>query len=185
MPPTTEQITERPVFDVYGTMLILGFVATLGATLILRQELIENWGWAVEKTDAAFTNRAVNITQINDNPEKYPNYVKVTETDLKEWRLIKGENTPFPVSSFAWPEGYDPLENPVKPGADNLSGIPEAQRGALMKAYQPGGEGAAPAPGAAAAPGTEKAPGAEPAAPDKKEETKPEEKKTEEKKLAE
>jgi len=146
MPPTTENIAERPAFDVFGAILVLSFLATLGAALLMRQELVDNWGYGIDKSSAEFRDKAVHISEMNKDPKKYEDYVQVTDTDLKEWEMIKGKGTPFPVTNFKWPEGYDPLENPVKPGANNLETIPEAQRGALMKDWSPAGEGAAPAP---------------------------------------
>jgi len=179
MPPTTESIADKPQFNVYGTMVILTCLITLGAALIIRQDLVESWGWDIPKEDAAFKagNRATHITQMNDDPEKYQDIVKVTKTDLDEWQLIKGKNTPFPVSNFQYPEGYDPLVSPVQPGVDNLTKIPEAQRNALMKDYSPGGAEVPKAGTEAPKTGTEAPKPDEKKEPEKKEETKAEEKK--------
>jgi len=171
MPPTTENIADRPGFDVYGAILVLSFLATLGAALLMRQELADNWGWSLDKTSPEFTSRAVHITEMNKDPQKYQNYVQVTDTDLKEWHTIKGKDAVFPVKDFEWPKDYDPLENPVKPGANNLD-IPEVQRNALMKDYQPAAEGVPPVE-------KEKPVEPVPAPTEKKEDVKKEEPKTE------
>ncbi|MGD0089240.1 MAG: hypothetical protein ABSE73_04910 [Planctomycetota bacterium] len=201
MPPTTENIAEKPVFNVYGALLVLSFLACLGAALIMRQELVEHWGWGADKANAEATRRAIHITEINEDPEKYPDTVKITDTDMKEWEIIKGTGTPFPVSNYKWPPDYNPLTNPVKPGVNNLdeSVIPEAARNALMKDWNPEApppsaeKPAEPAPAEkkeGEAPAEKKEEGkkeegkpeekkAEPAPAEKKDEAKPEEKKAE------
>jgi len=176
MPPTTENIADRPAFDVYGAILVLSCLATLGAALLMRQELLDNWGWGVDKANSEAMHPAVHITEMNKDPDKYRDFVQVTDSELAEWEKIKGKGTKFPVDSYKWPEGFDPLENPVKPGANNLETIPEAQRNALMKDWTPASEGAAPA---------EKKEGTEPPPAEKKEEAKKEETKKEEPKTEE
>jgi hypothetical protein len=142
MPPTNENIADRPGFDVYGAMLVLSFLAALGAAWLMRQELVDNYGWNIDKNSPEFKDQAVHITEINKDPQKYPEIVQLTETDQKEWEFIKGKGTVFPVKDFKWPEGYDPLEHAVKPLANNLElqGLE-----ALMKSFQPPAEGVAPA----------------------------------------
>ena len=150
MPPTTENIPEKPPFDVYAMMLILAFVFTGGATLLLNDDLDKNWGFWIPKEDAAARKRAVHITQINDDPEKFPDYLKLTKTDKEEWDIITNK-APLPEKDFEWPEGYDPLNHPVKANADNLSAIPADQRDKLLGPNK-GGGAAAPAPAPAPAP---------------------------------
>ncbi|MCY3023158.1 MAG: hypothetical protein NTW87_29630 [Planctomycetota bacterium] len=179
MPPTTENIAEKPVFNVYGTMLILSFLILLGATLLLNDDLDKHWGFWVPKEDPSRNKRAVHITQLNEEPDKYPDIASVTTTDLDDWKLIKGEGAAFPYKDL-WPQGYNPLQNPVKANTDNLQAVPQAQRDALMKDWTPTEGGAAEKP--AAAP-TE----TQPAPPEKKEGAPAEEKKAapaEEKKAA-
>ena len=140
MPPTTENIPEKPPFDVYAMMLILGFVFTVGATLLLNDDLDKNWGFWEKKEESK---RAVHITEINETPDKFPDLISVRDIDLKEWAIAvenqTGKKAEFPEKDFKWPEGYDSLANPVVPGEDNLSKIPEAQRNALMKNYDRSG----------------------------------------------
>lgn len=161
MPPTTENIPEKPPFDVYGMMLILCFLFTTGATLLLNDELDKHWDFWAKKE--APPKKALNITQINKDPAKFGDLVEVRDVDLEEWKItatsVAGGKLPeFPEKDFKWPDGYDPLAYPVTPGADNLDTgkLPEAQRAALMKGRDYG-EGGTPAPekkpdGAAPAP---------------------------------
>jgi len=144
MPPTTENIPEKPPFDVYAMLLILAFVFTGGATLLLNDDLDKNWGFWIAKEDAAARKRATHITTINDDPEKFPEYLKLTEVDKQEWDIITNK-APLPEKDYEWPAGYDPLNHPVKANTDNLTSIPQAQRDLLLKAA-PGGGAAAPAP---------------------------------------
>ena len=149
MPPTTENIPEKPPFDVYGMMLILCFLFTLGATLLLNDELDKHWDfWADAKNPPK---KATHLTEINDQPDKYPELINVRKTDLDEWALTSvsvngGKKVDFPEKDFKWPEGYDPLANPVTPGEDNLTKLPPEVREKLMKGRDYGEGGAAPAP---------------------------------------
>jgi hypothetical protein len=134
MPPTTEQIKDKPGFDVYAMMLILGFVFTSIATLLLNDDLSKNWNfWADGPVE-----KAVNITKINEDSENYPEYVHLTKIDLDEWRLCVGKDAPFPVTDFEWPAGYDPLKYAVKPQTDNLQ-LPSEQLEKLKKPAAIGG----------------------------------------------
>lgn len=151
MPPTTENIPEKPPFDVYAMMLILAFVFTGGATLLLNDDLDKNWGFWIPVEDSAARKRAVHITQINDDPENYPDYLKLTKVDKEEWEIIT-KNAPLPQKDYEWPEGYDPLKHPVKANADNLTDIPQDQRDALLRGAPTGAVPAPEAPAPAPAP---------------------------------
>jgi hypothetical protein len=142
MPPTTENIPEKPAFDVYAMLLILSFFFLLGGTLLLNDDLDKNWGYWI--SPEARQKRAEHITEVNDNPSDHPYLVNVRELDLNEWKLaseaVRGKKVDldeFPVKNFKWPAGYDPLKNPVQPGgADNLQSIPKDQLDALMNGYK-------------------------------------------------
>jgi hypothetical protein len=118
---------------------------------------------------------------LNDDAAKHPSTVAITETDLKEWKLIRkrrGESEAYPVRNFEWPQGYKPLEFPVRENVDNLQ-LPAEQREALMRGWDPLSAGAAPAPeppkteGAAPPPETKTEGEATPPADAKVEEQKP------------
>lgn len=150
MPPTTENIPEKPPFDVYGMMLILCFLFTLGATLLLNDELDKHWDFWAPKDN--MPKKATHLTEINDQPDKYPELINVRKLDLDEWKITSksvngGKEVKFPEENFAWPEGYDPLANPVIPFEDNLTKLAPDVREKLMKGRDYGdGGGAAPAP---------------------------------------
>lgn len=174
MPPTTENIPEKPGFDVFAMLLILSFFFLLGATLLLNDDLDKNWGFWTPADQ--IPKKAEHLTQINDDPAKYPGLIKVRDIDLTEWKLAyegyygkKVSEDDFPEKDFKWPSGYDPLNHPViTGGADNLSNIPKEQLDALMAGYKGPGDvsttGAAPAPAPETpAPGTPPAPAPAPA----------------------
>src|SRR5437899_2059257 len=112
MPPTTENIPEKPPFDVYGMLLILSFIFTIGATLFLNDELDKNWDFWADKANAP--KKAVTITEINDDPTNTSkkDLVNVRKKDLEEWDIaaksVYGAKAEFPVKDFKWPEGFDP-----------------------------------------------------------------------------
>jgi hypothetical protein len=158
MPPTTENIPEKPPFDVYAMMLILSTLLTLGACLLINDDLSKNWNFWVDKTDKAALDKATHITQITDDPAKDVG-LKIQKVDLEEWAKIKGKGSKFPITDYEWPAGYDPAKSPVRGDTDNLQ-IPEAERKALLEG---GGKVEAPAPAPAPAPATPPADGAAPA----------------------
>lgn len=163
MPPTTENIPERPGFDVYAMLLVLSFFFLLGATLLLNDDLDKNWGFWLPPEN--LPKKAEHITEINDEPAKFPGLIKVRDVDVAEWKLAyegyygkKVSDEDFPVKDYKWPSGYKPLEHPVMPGADNLQTVPKDQIEALMQGYKgpddvtTTGGAAAPAPTPAPAP---------------------------------
>src|SRR3954462_8806195 len=85
MAPTTENIPEKPPFDVYGMMLILCFLFTTGATLLLNDELDKHWDFWYKKESPP--KKAVTLTEINDDPAKYGHVVKLRKVDLEEWKI--------------------------------------------------------------------------------------------------
>ncbi|HEY3319780.1 MAG TPA: hypothetical protein VGP72_04815 [Planctomycetota bacterium] len=138
MPPTTENIPEKAPFDVYGMLLILSVIFTGGAAWILHDDLDRNWEYRF-LGDKATTKHAENLTEVSDNPEKGL-VVKVRKQDREEWaiayRNLTGKEGKFPIEGYEWPEGFNPLETPIKPNdPDILTTLPEAARGALMKTY--------------------------------------------------
>lgn len=168
MPPTTENIPDRPGFDVYAMLLLLSFCFLLGATLLLNDDLDKNWGfWLPPENRPA---KAERITQINEDPAKYREFINIREVDLKEWALARESETgkkvsldDFPVKDFKWPEGYDPLVNPVLPGADNLDALKGGPLDKLMQGYKGPDDVNAPAPTEAVPPTTTTPPATTPA----------------------
>lgn len=164
MPPTTENIPEKPGFDVYAMLLVLSFFFLLGATLLLNDDLDKNWGFWLPADH--LPKKAEHLTVINDDPAKFPGLIRVRDIDVAEWKLAyegyygkKVDEADFPVKDFKWPQGYDNLAHPVMPGADNLQTVPKEQIDALMNGYKgpddvttTGGPSAAPAPAPEAAP---------------------------------
>src|SRR5687768_11020741 len=88
MPPTTDPINDKEPFDVYGMMVILSFVFTLGAVLVLNQELTTNWG---TKNFLMFGDEPkpvpTNITQINKDPKKRADIIALRPEDIADWKL--------------------------------------------------------------------------------------------------
>ncbi|HYF52386.1 MAG TPA: hypothetical protein VEJ63_23470 [Planctomycetota bacterium] len=156
MPATTENIPDKPKFDVYAMLIILTFLATLGATLMLNDNLDKVWGFWIPPENRK--ERSVHITVMNENENS--DRVKISERDMKEWYLAAeqvygGKQENFTETNFEWPQGYDVNQHPVMPNKNNLETIPENVRNALMAGYRGGAAapaGEAPKPEAAPAP---------------------------------
>ena len=153
MPPTTENVPDKTPHDVYGTLVILTFLFVGVASWMLYDHLTKDWAYGVSPRPE----RAVNITVYNDDPTS--DYIKISDTDLKEWQTAAkhyhGTDQEFPERDYQWPNGYDPIKNPVKANANNLTGLPEEQQRALLAGYK---GATAPAPAPAPAPKPEEAP---------------------------
>ncbi len=148
MPPTNEQIREKTPVDVYATLLILSFLFTAGASFFLYDELTSNWGW--QMWGPATKAVAVHVTQQNDDPEKNPDIIKITETDRKEYKLINNDADIYDIEKgCAWPAEFDPLVKvPYKNNAVQWEEIRKAGDVLIIPAD------AAAAPAAPAAPAT-------------------------------
>jgi hypothetical protein len=121
MPATSETIPDRARFDVYAMMIILTCAFTGGATWMLYDDLTTHWGYGKEVKPE----KAVHITKINSDPEKYPDVVNLTEEDKKDYELAqKAVGTDTTLSKgFEWPAGFDPLNYAVRP--PNLKSVEE------------------------------------------------------------
>jgi hypothetical protein len=135
MPPTPDKIPEKVPFDVYAMLIILTFLFTGGATLMINDRLSKEWQFWDDK--ATIKEKSVHLTLMNPDQAKYPEgLVHVQETDLKEWKLIEaeGSNSEFPIRDFEWPAGYDPMKYPIKFKEDFLGPKENAeQRAAYQK----------------------------------------------------
>ena len=69
MPPTPDKIPDKVPFDVYAMLVILTFLATGGATLLLNDRLSSEWQFWEDK--AKIKEKAVHLTQMNPEPAKY------------------------------------------------------------------------------------------------------------------
>ena len=88
MPATPDKIPDKVPFDVYAMLIILTFLFTGGATLMINDRLGKEWQFWDDK--ATIKEKAVHLTTINADPTKYQEgLVNVQETDLKEWKLIE------------------------------------------------------------------------------------------------
>ena len=141
MPPTTDKIPEKIPHDVYGTLVILTFLFTAGASLMLYDNLTKEWAYGAKQRP----DRAEHITKINNDPVNHPDLIDVTKEDLEDWaraakHLNPGEEPTFPLpeSDWRWPQGFDVYKNPVKPNVNNADPtvLPEDQRSKLMLGYK-------------------------------------------------
>ena len=113
--------SDKPSFDVYGMLLVLGFVLTLGSTLLLNDSLTSDWGFKLGGDAPA--QQSWHLTQYRDLTKTYSAnapYVDVRKKDLDEWkkahnRTGKENGDNFPVKNFEWPAGYKVNEFPVDP----------------------------------------------------------------------
>ena len=173
MPKAETPLGEKPSFDVYAMMLILGFLATLGATLVMKKDLDENWrGYSADgrlpKVAEGVTKHngqsAVDLVA-NEKPSKEP---VVTPEDLEDWTRIAEMNKDWgmgdkPAKYKPLPGWYKPTKAAVStlPGKDNTTLAPEAELLRLKESYverdptkspEEGG-GTTPPPAPAPAPG--------------------------------
>jgi hypothetical protein len=124
MPATTEKIPEKIPFNVYAMLIILTFVFTGTATWMMGDELSKTWHYFDKKEE--WPEKAVHITTINKDQEKYPENFELTDTDRKEWdKVVKSlypkENIEFPEKDYEWPAGFDPLQYAIQRDGDNLT----------------------------------------------------------------
>ncbi|MEI6232124.1 MAG: hypothetical protein WCT04_03675 [Planctomycetota bacterium] len=116
---------DKPSFDVYGMLLLLGFLMTLGSTLLLNDELTTNWGFKLGGD--APPAQPWHITQYRDLTKNYsPNapYIDIRKKDLDEWKVARNKTgavngSTFPVKDFEWPAGYKANEYAVDPLSPN------------------------------------------------------------------
>jgi hypothetical protein len=130
MPPTPDKIPDKVPFDVYAMLIILTFLFTGGATLMINDRLSKEWQFWDDK--ATIKNKSVHLTQMNPDPAKYPEgLVVVQDVDKDEWKLIDAESQSpgeFPHRDFDWPAGYDPMQYPVKFKEDFLGPKEDTKR---------------------------------------------------------
>ena len=124
MPAATDKIPDKIPFNVYAMLIILTFVFTGAATWMMGDDLAKNWHYFDKKEE--MPKKAVHITQINSNPEQFPNNFQLTDVDKEEWELATKslypkETIEFPVKGYEWPAGYDPLKYSVQYNGDNLN----------------------------------------------------------------
>jgi len=171
MPKAETPLGEKPSFDVYAMMLILGFLATLGATLVMKKDLDENWRGT--SADGRMPKVAEGVTKFNSQTDadrvggqKLSKEPEVTAEDLEDWTRIAELNKELalpdkPAKYKPYPAWYKPTKNAVStlPGKDNTTLAPEAELQKLKEAYverdptktaeEGGGTTPAPAPGGA------------------------------------
>lgn len=167
MPAAEDKLVEKLPFDVYAMMLILSFLAVLGAILLLNDDLTKNWYQGQEGKEVSEYITQVN-EQVGDNKNNEP---QISEKDRRDYKLIIKDAS---IPSFKeYPEWLKPAK-PVDPtpGKDNTDGVPQNVLDTLRNDYkdpvytpdvEPSGTGGAPATPPAAAP--EAPPAAPPAAP--------------------
>src|SRR5450432_2589234 len=127
MPATTDKIPDKIPFNVYAMLIILTFIFTGAATWMLGDDLSKTWHYFDDPKQ--WPERAVHITQINKDPEKYPENFELTETDKAEWgkaaKSVYPKDTPeFPEKDYDWPAGFDPLQYSIQRDGDNLTASP-------------------------------------------------------------
>ena len=131
MPAATDKIPERVPFSVYGMLIILTFLFTTGAMWLLADDLSKHWHYFDKKEE--LPKKAVHITQINDNPDQFPDNFKLTDIDKEEydlaWKSLYPKETPVPPDKdFEWPAGFDPLKYSIKYNVDNLHSDTDPER---------------------------------------------------------
>src|SRR5512142_2476608 len=116
MAATADKIPDRQPFDVYAMMMILAFVFIGLGTWMLYDNLTKVWGYGYDPANAP--QKAEHITVTSDKHAQDPNHVNLTAIDLKEYPLC-ADGATVNLKDIEWPQGYDPITNPVKEGIDN------------------------------------------------------------------
>jgi len=135
MPPTPDKIPDKVPFDIYAMLVILTFLATGGATLMINDRLSSEWQFWADK--AKIQPKATHLTLINPDPAKYPEgLVVVQDQDKEEWKLIEheyGQDAEFPLKEYDWPTGYDPAKYQIKYKEEFLGPATDAERRAAFQ----------------------------------------------------
>jgi len=132
--PLEEKLQEPRPFDVYAMMLIVAFLATGGACLLINHELRVNW-FAGEAPQP----HAVNVTTVNgqteqqrhDTPSKW---IQLTTQDIEDYKLLRptGEAKPTP-----YPTWFDPNSPTFSTelDKDNTEKVPPNEAETMVKSY--------------------------------------------------
>jgi len=125
---------EKPRFDVYAMLLLLSFLMTLGAVLLLNYDLSESYDFKLFGDKPA--SHTWHITEFQEVGKHYaiPGYVEVRKQDMDDWEAIhKGEKFPIKKEDYEWPKDYDVGGHPVDPALDNQLNVDDAQKEAKKK----------------------------------------------------
>ncbi len=117
--------SDKPSFDVFAMLLLLGFLMTLGAALLLNDALTNDWGFKLGGD--APPAQSWHLTQYRDLAKNYnPNapFIDVRKKDIEEWERARNKTgkengKAFPVKDYEWPAGYKVNEFPVDPSKSN------------------------------------------------------------------
>lgn len=103
MPLAEEKLAERIPFDVYAVMLVLSALLTIGAILMMNNELRENWGGA----ELPGAKKAEHLTKLNaqTEEEKTTNgaspWTQITEQDKLDYAALSPDGK---LTAPAYPE---------------------------------------------------------------------------------
>ncbi|HLX62571.1 MAG TPA: hypothetical protein VKX17_14940 [Planctomycetota bacterium] len=128
---------EKPRFDVYAMLLLLSFLMTLGAVLLLNDDLSSNYGFKLFGDKPA--GHTWHITEYQEVGKHYaiPGYVELRKQDLDDWETIhKGEKFPIPKADYEWPKDYDVAGHPINPALDNQQNVDDASKPAVIKGLE-------------------------------------------------
>ena len=134
MPAAEEKLAEKIPFNVYGILLVLSALATLGAILMLNADLRQYWYAAEEPPGPKMGYvSTVNVPATAKGEPRESDWVVVNELDRKDYEVKWGK----PLEAPPFPEWLDPLKKAIKTdyGADNSAQVPDAEKEKLKQDF--------------------------------------------------
>ena len=141
MPLAEERLNEKPPFDVYAVMMVLTFLLTLGAILMLNDELRKNWFGA----EPPGTEHAEHLTVLNSQTDEQKTthgespWTQITEEDMRDYPLLaEGEElkiTKYPDWMDINQTGVKFLEEIQEENAFDMEKVPAEERATMKSTY--------------------------------------------------
>ena len=136
--PLEEKLQEPRPFDVYAMMLVVAFLATGGACLLINYELRQDWFAGEEPPQP----HAVNVTTVNgqteqqqhDTPSKWS---QVTAQDTEDFKLLRPRDSTEEPKPTAYPTWFDPNSPTFSTelDKDNTEKVPPPEVETMVKSY--------------------------------------------------
>jgi hypothetical protein len=140
MPLAEEKLAEKVPFDVYGVMLVLSALFTVGAILMMSSELRENWYGAEQPG----SKKAEHLTKLNaQTPEEVTGsgpspWTQVTDQDKTDYVALGGAElkTPaYPEWMKVNTEGVKFIDKITDVGGFPMDTVPNEERESMKTTY--------------------------------------------------
>jgi hypothetical protein len=133
--PLEEKLNEPRPFDVYAMMLIVAFLATGGACLVINYELRTNWYGGEEVPQP----HPVNVTVLNGQTEQQRHdnaskWIQITQQDIDDFKILRPTEELKPTPYPTWLDANNPAFS-TELDKDNTEKVPPAEAEAMVKSY--------------------------------------------------